>query len=256
MKRKLNASETAAVLTAAAQSDEPPVTFDASHYGSLGLNGRFESSDAIGFFAGGEDGGGGMFENAETRDIAGATGPLLSVFEEHGLIKGSTVLDVGAGTGLMLKPLSSAVGPDGKVLAVDLSARFVAYMRRRAQKHGLANVRVSRSSARSTELPSSSRFRADLALLLDVYHHVEYPQTFMRSVRAALREGGRLVLVDFYRDPKKMVTHEGSWALAHIRADKDVFVAEIVKAGFRMVAEPEIDALKENYVVIFERTAG
>ena len=78
----------------------------------------------------------------------------------------------------------------------------------------------------------------------------------MRSVRAALREGGRLVLVDFYRDPKKMVTHEGSWALAHIRADKEVFVAEIVKAGFRMVAEPEIDALKENYVVIFERTAG
>ena len=56
-KRKLSASETAAALTAAAIEDEAPATFDAAHYGALGLNGRFSVSDAIDFFAGGEMGG-------------------------------------------------------------------------------------------------------------------------------------------------------------------------------------------------------
>lgn len=230
------------------------MAFDAAHYGALGLNGRFEQTDAITFFAGGDGGGGGMFENAERRDIAGATTALLGVFAEHGLKKGATVIDVGAGTGLMLQPLSEAVGADGRVLAIDLSARFVAFMRRRIEKHGLSNVRVSRSSVCSPELPTTSRYRADLAVILDVYHHLEYPHTFMRALRATLRDGGRVVLVDFWRDPAKMVHHDASWALEHIRADRDVFVAEVVSCGFRVVASPELPALAENYVVCFERT--
>ena len=58
----------------------------------------------------------------------------------------------------------------------------------------------------------------------------------MRSVHAALKPGGRVLLVDFYRDPSKMVSHEGKWALEHIRADKAVFVQEVCAAGFRVVA--------------------
>lgn len=254
MKRKLSASATAAVLTAAA-GEEAPANFDAEHYGDLGLNGRFEVDDAISFFAGGDNGGGGMFENAETRDIAGAMHSLTVVFAEHGLCKGATILDLGAGTGLMLHALSDACGPDGRVLAVDLSSRFVAFMRRRVERHGLANVRVSRSSAKATELPQSRRYLADLAIILDVYHHFEYPQTMMRSVRASLREGGRVILVDFWRDPSKMVHHGGQWALEHIRADRDTFVSEIIASGFKLVATPTLAELQENYVVVFERTA-
>ena len=44
-------------------------------------------------------------------------------------------------------------------------------------------------------------------------------------------------------------------ALAHIRADKATFVEEIVQAGFRVVATPSVEGLRENYVVVFERTA-
>ena len=62
------------------------------------------------------------------------------------------------------------------------------------------------------------------------------------------------MLVDFYRDPARMVTHEGKWALEHIRADKAVFIEEVVAAGFRVVDEPDVSELTENYVVCFERT--
>ena len=142
-RRKLDPTATAAALTAAAIADEAPAAFSTEHYGALGLNGRFEASDAIAFFAGSESGGGGMFESAETRDIASAIEPLLDVFRSHGLRKGASVLDVGAGTGLMLQPLSDAVGPDGTVRAVDLSARFVAFLKRRAERHAAHSATLS-----------------------------------------------------------------------------------------------------------------
>ena len=52
-----------------------------------------------------------------------------------------------------------------------------------------------------------------------------------------------------------MVTHSGTWALEHIRADKDVFVREVCEAGFIVVDEPVVRELEENYVVVFERSA-
>jgi hypothetical protein len=72
-RRKLDAAETATVLSRAAfeaEGDEAPVAFNAEHYGELGLNGKFEMEDAVQFFAGSEEGGGGMFENQETRTLA------------------------------------------------------------------------------------------------------------------------------------------------------------------------------------------
>lgn len=77
----------------------------------------------------------------------------------------------------------------------------------------------------------------------------------MQSVRLALRPRGKVVLVDFWRDPKKMVNHSPSWALEHIRADKAVFVAEVCAAGFAVVDQPVVEGMQENYCVVFEKTA-
>jgi predicted methyltransferase len=68
----------------------------------------------------------------------------------------------------------------------------------------------------------------------------------MASIRAAMKPGGQLVLIDFHRIPGK--TKE--WTLKHVRAGQEVFVKEIESSGFRKIEEKEF--LKENYFVRFE----
>ena len=39
-------------------------------------------------------------------------------------------------------------------------------------------------------------------------------------------------LIDFYRQPDKMKSHQPEWALEHIRADRLTFMKEIEESGF------------------------
>ena len=63
----------------------------------------------------------------------------------------------------------------------------------RARELGLDQVEVVLSNDRSTELPENS---VDVVFLCDVYHHFEYHEDMLRSIRRALKPGGRFVFVD------------------------------------------------------------
>lgn len=159
---------------------------------------------------------------------------------------GQTVADIGAGTGLFMPYFSRAVGPTGKVIAVDIVPAFVAKLKGRAAELGLANVSTVLCTERSVELPPAS---IDVAFICDVYHHFEYPQSSLASIRKALKPGGTLVVVEFKRIPG--VSSE--WIMNHVRAGQEVFEAEIAAAGFVRIGESPI--LKDNYILRFRRTA-
>lgn len=154
------------------------------------------------------------------------------------------VADIGAGTGLFTPYFSRAVGPKGKVLAVDIVPAFLERIRQRAAAEGLANVQTVLCTERSVELPPNS---VDLAFICDVYHHFEYPRNSMQSLHRALRPGGQVLLVEFKRIPGT----SSDWVLNHVRAGQEVFTAEIEAAGFQQVEE--LDLLKDNYVVRFRK---
>jgi ubiquinone/menaquinone biosynthesis C-methylase UbiE len=156
------------------------------------------------------------------------------------------VADIGAGTGLFMPYFSRAVGPTGKVIAVDIVPAFVAKLKGRAAELGLANVSTVLCTERSVELPPAS---IDVAFICDVYHHFEYPQSSLASIRKALKPGGTLVVVEFKRIPG--VSSE--WIMNHVRAGQEVFEAEIAAAGFARIGESPI--LKDNYILRFRRTA-
>lgn len=80
-----------------------------------------------------------------------------------------------------------------------------------------------------------------------------------RSLHKALRkddkEGkgpGYLVVIDFHRDDAKIWSKPKGWVMDHVRASQAEFRAEIESAGFRLVAEPVVQGLSENYVMVFE----
>jgi len=186
-------------------------------------------------------------------DVAGWVqkfeGPDREVFRKRKEIvaathvsKGDSVADVGAGTGLFSMLFSQRVGQAGQVYAVEISPRFLEYLRLRARKAHVRNVAAVKGTDTSIELPPES---VDLVFVCDTYHHFEHPKETLASIRKALRRDGELMIVDFRREPGKTA----AWITEHVRAGQEQVTAEIEAAGFIKVEELPI--LKENYVLRF-----
>ena len=179
----------------------------------------------------------------ESREIYAGREEILQAL---GLHEGMAVADVGAGTGLFTLLMSQRVGPQGWVYAVEISPRFAEHLGQLAVKHELANVSPVLCGERSVRLPPAS---IDLAFLCDVYHHFEYPSSSLASIHRALRDNGRLVVIDFKRI--EGVTRE--WIMGHVRAGQETVQQEIEAAGFELVEEPALKRLSENYFLVYRK---
>jgi ubiquinone/menaquinone biosynthesis C-methylase UbiE len=169
-----------------------------------------------------------------------------ALLRASGVKPGMTVADVGAGTGLFTFPFASAVGPRGRVYAVDIIPRFIDHLKSEAATRNLKNVVPILGQARALPLPEAS---VDVMFLCDAYHHFEYPRSMNRSMYRALRPGGTLLLIDFHRRPGKTPKA----VLEHVRAGQEVFTRELLDAGFEQVEE--LPLLTESYVVRFRKPA-
>ncbi len=158
---------------------------------------------------------------------------------------GMVVADIGAGTGLYTRLFATRVGPQGKVYAVDISPKFLAYIAESAQKLNINNIKTILGKDTSPGLPAQV---IDVAFLCDTYHHFEFPTRMMLELHRALKPGGRVVLIDFIRIPGQ----SREWILNHVRAGQPIVEKEITACGFRKVAEQK-DLLSENYFMVFEK---
>jgi SAM-dependent methyltransferase len=183
-----------------------------------------------------------IFET-ESREIAAARAAIVEALER---VEGAQIVDVGAGTGLFLEPLARAVGERGRVWAVDIAPRFVAHLNERVLAEELPQVEVVLCSAKSIDLPKGS---IDLAFMCDTYHHLEYPESVLRSIRRALRLNGALVVVDFQRIPGR----SRDWVFDHVRCGKEQVIREIEQAGFVLEGEIPVGGLQENFLLRFRR---
>lgn len=158
---------------------------------------------------------------------------------------GMVIADIGAGTGLFTRLFAKEVGQDGQVYAVDIAPKFLEHIQKTSREQKLRNVTPVLCNQDSVDLPPNS---IDLAFVCDTYHHFEFPERSLTSLRRALKPGGRLVVIDFVRIPGK----SSDWVLNHVRAGQDVVEKEIIAAGFQKLEEIK-DLLKENYLVVFTR---
>ncbi len=159
---------------------------------------------------------------------------------------GMAVADIGAGTGLLTLLMARAVRPGGSVTAVDITPDFIANILRRAREQGLENVSAVVNARDASGLPEAS---VHLVLICATYHHFEYPQSMLASIRAGLKPGGQLVIIDFIREPGQ----SSRWVMGHVRSNEQEVIDEVTEAGFRLIARRP-DLLKNNYFLRFEKT--
>lgn len=179
----------------------------------------------------------------ESREIYAMRNELVAACEVQ---PGQTIADIGAGTGLFTKLFSAAVGKQGWVYAVDVSPRLVEFVSLSLSEHNIANVTTVLCAEDDINLPPQS---VDLVFVCDTYHHFEYPASTLASIRRALRNNGRLVVIDFERIEGK----SRDFIMGHVRAGKEVFRAEIQDSGFALQAELPFEGLQENYFLVFRK---
>ncbi|WP_164156768.1 methyltransferase domain-containing protein [Sandarakinorhabdus rubra] len=160
-------------------------------------------------------------------------GEAADVIRIAGVKPGQTVADIGTGGGYYVMRLAPLVGPQGRVYAQDVSQRALDQVRRRVAAAGLSNVRFVRGGQSSARLPAAS---LDVALMVHMYHEIEQPYLLLDKLRASLKPGGRVVVVDLDRP-----------TLQH-GMPKALLTCEVKAVGFELVG---ITDISQGYVAVF-----
>ncbi len=157
--------------------------------------------------------------------------------------KGASVADIGAGSGFITERLSARVGPTGRVFANDLQPQMLQILGRRLALRNITNVTLVQGTIDDPKLDPAS---VDLEIMLDVYHELSQPQAMLRRLRAALKPGGRLVLLEYRKeDPSIPIKFEHKMSVAEAKM-------ELEAEGFTLA---KVDgALPRQHILIFTPT--
>jgi ubiquinone/menaquinone biosynthesis C-methylase UbiE len=158
--------------------------------------------------------------------------PPADVLRALTLQIGQTVVDVGAGTGFFAVPLAHAIGPNGKVYAVDAQAQMLQWISAKIEKAGLTNIVLVHAEASATTLPPSS---CDLYLKANVWHELEDRETVLTEAKRVLKPAGRIAILDWRPDVERVAGPP----LDHRIASDDV-QDELRRSGFRNTAATHV----------------
>jgi len=159
-----------------------------------------------------------VFEDPE-RDKKLQVNRVMDLLEIH---SGAAVADIGAGSGWFTVRAARRVGNSGRVYAVDINPSYLDYISDRARKDKLPNIHTILGKSDDPLLAPNS---LDAVLLMKTYHEVSQPIVLLRHVRAAMRPGARLGIID--RNGKG--DDHG--------VNRDVVIDEAKRAGFALAAD-------------------
>lgn len=153
------------------------------------------------------------------------------------------VADIGAGTGYFAFRLAKAV-PEGRVIAVDIQPEMLAMIEARAAETGARNVVSHRGTVDDPALAPAS---LDAALIVDAYHEFSHPVEMLAGIRAALKPGGRLYLLEYRADDPRVPIKP-----LHTMSERQA-IEEVEAAGLRWVETD--DFLPQQHFFVFEKLA-
>jgi precorrin-6B methylase 2 len=156
---------------------------------------------------------------------------------------GDVVADVGAGTGYFTWRMAQQVGPTGKVYAVEIQQQMLDLLMANMNRREVAGrVEPVLGTADDPKLPDGA---VDVILLVDVYHEFEHPYEMTGRLVAALKPGGRLVLVEYRgEDPTVPIKELHKMTVRQVRREMRVHPVTF---------ERTIDVLPQQHILIFRR---
>ena len=158
------------------------------------------------------------------------------------LVVGSTVADVGAGSGYMTVRMAKRVGPTGKVYANDIQPQMLSMLRQRLDREKIANVELVLGGYDDPKLPANT---IDLILMVDVYHEFSEPQKMLRRMRDSLKTGARLVLFEYRKeDPSIPIRPDHKMSVAEAKM-------EVEAEGFTLSSVDE--RLPRQHILVFTK---
>ncbi len=227
------------MMPACAQTEAPQASENADRYET-----KRASRDGIGKFYMGREishvmgfAGASWLERAD-RDAEEATSELVAALP---LDADDVVADIGAGTGYFTFRMAPRV-PQGKVLAVDIQQEMLDVMAARIERGNVQNVALVKGNESNPNLPADS---VDLILMVDVYHELSYPYEMGQAMAAALKQGGKFVLIE-YRGEDPSVPIKPLHKMTEKQARK-----EMEAAGLRWVETR--DFLPQQHFMVFEK---
>ncbi|MBB3764234.1 class I SAM-dependent methyltransferase [Sphingomicrobium lutaoense] len=175
-------------------------------------------------------------DSFSTEDARDRLGEAELVMELAGVAPGMVVADIGAGEGYYTVRLARAVGEEGRVLAQDIQRDVRDQLARRVQREDLENVAVRLGAANDPRLPARS---FDRIFLVHMYHEVAEPYEFLWHLRAGLKPGGQVIVVDADRPIKRH------------GMPPELLDCEFAALGLRRVSTAEINGT-QAYFAAFE----
>jgi predicted methyltransferase len=146
-----------------------------------------------------------------------------------GDVRGKHIADIAAGTGYLTKALSRAVGPSGRVFAVEIGEKELAALRQLAEQDSFPNVTVVAATETDPRLPDP----IDGAVILNSYHEIAQYARVLDALHRKLRRATALILVD--NSPVESWKSETrTFQVSHHSIDPAIVVREVTAAGFEI----------------------
>lgn len=168
--------------------------------------------------------------------------------EKLELHEGMRVADVGCGPGYFTFKFADLVGPTGRVYATETNPKHLAYLNNYVKDYNIQNVEILESSFEGIGLPPD--VRVDLVYICSLYHNVYAAFTdaereaFVGSIRRALGEKGRLVIVDNDLVTGSNLPYHGPYI------NKQMIISQLYYYGFKLTGTYQFTP--QRYVLLFD----
>lgn len=168
--------------------------------------------------------------------------------ERLNIQKGMKIADVGCGPGYYSFKFADIVGEEGSVYAIETNPKHLDFLNHYVNDYGINNVEVVTSSFEGIGLKPD--IRVDVVYICSLYHNVyaaftdEEREEFVGSIRRALGDSGKLIIVDNDLVTGQDLPYHGPYI------SKDLITAQLYYYGFKLIDTYQFTP--QRYVLVFD----